>query len=280
LGAGEAPTFSALFLSNTVSRQYQEPGSPCHFLITSITLLRIIRRRIIAKHFNPFLLCALLLVCSSCSNVKRQKATDENKDKLISEVATSKDLTQEERKLLSAYIVRQNVSSIFQGGKPSIPTGKTIGEMIEDQRKWVAHNAEEENAEKEKAQELSAEIAAKEAALREFVTVTLYSLKESEYGGMKGFEARLAFKAGSKDIRAFQGNLALSDVLGNSLGELPVRVLTPLKARESGTTAYSNLYMAFRELQGKHLEDIKAQWKPTKILFADSTELSVPRDGD
>jgi len=43
---------------------------------------------------------------------------------------------------------------------------------------------------------------------------------------------------------------------------------------------YSNLYMAFRELQGKRLEDIKAQWKPTKILFADSTELSVLRGAD
>ncbi len=232
------------------------------------------------KHSNLFLLCTLLLVCSSCANIKRQKVTDENKDKLISEVATSKDLTDEERQLLSGYIARQNVSRIFQGGTPSIPTGKTIGEMIEDQRKWVAQNAEKKKAEEEKVQKLSAEIAAKEAALREFVTVTLYSLKESEYGGMKGFEARIAFKAGSKDIRAFQGNLALSDVLGNSVGELPVRVLTPLKARESGTMDYSNLYMAFRELQGKRLEDIKAQWKPTKILFADSTELSVLRGAD
>jgi hypothetical protein len=46
----------------------------------------------------------------------------------------------------------------------------------EDQRKWVAQNAEKEKAEKEKEQKLAAEIAAKEAALRELVTVTLYSL--------------------------------------------------------------------------------------------------------
>ncbi|HWW15386.1 MAG TPA: hypothetical protein VN310_12055 [Candidatus Dormibacteraeota bacterium] len=228
------------------------------------------------KSCNLFLLYALLLVCSSCTNLKSQKVTDENKDKLISEIATSKDLTDEERQLLSGYIVRQNVSSIFQGGKPSIPAGKTIGEMIEDQRKWVAQQTKQEAAEKEKQQKLSAEIAAKETALREFVTVTLYSLKESDYSGMAGFEARIAFKAGSKDIRAFQGELVLSDVLGNSLGELPVKVLTPLKANQSGTTGYSNLYMAFGELRGKRLEDIKAQWKPTKIIFADSAELSLP----
>lgn len=116
--------------------------------------------------------------------------------------------------------------------------------------------------------------------MREFVTVTLYGLKESDYGGMKGFEARIAFTAGGKDIRAFQGNLALSDVLGNSLGKLPVRVLTPLKAGESGITDYGNLYVAFRELRGKRLEDIKAQWQRTRIVFADSTELSVPKSAD
>jgi hypothetical protein len=232
------------------------------------------------KHLNLVLLCAFLVFGSSCTNIKSKKVTDENKDKLIDEISTSKNLTDDERQLLASYMMRQNLSGILQGAKPSLPTGKTVGEMIEDQRKWAAQNAEEEKAEKEKEQRLSAEIAAKEAALRKFVTVTLYNLKESDFSGMHGFEARIAFKAGSKDIRAFQGNLALSDVLGNSLGDLPVRVLRPIKADESGTTDYSNLYMAFPELRGKHLEDIKAQWKPTKIILADSTELSVPKSAD
>jgi hypothetical protein len=228
------------------------------------------------KSWNLLLLCALLFVCSSCKNIKSKKVTDENKDKIITEISTSKDLTDDERQLLTGYMARQSFSSVFQGGKPDIPTGKTVGEMIEDQRKWVAKNTEEEKAEKEKEGQLVAEIAAKEAALREFVTVTLYSLKESDAGFMGGFEAGIAFQVGSKDIRAFQGNLALSDVLGNSLGEIPVKVSTLLEANNSGTTTYDNSYMAFGELREKHLEDIKAQWKPTMIILADSTELSVP----
>ncbi len=232
------------------------------------------------KFCSVFLLCALLLICSACTNIKSQKVTDENKDKLVREIGTSKDLTDEERQLLTGYMLRQNLSGLLLSDKPSLPTGETIGKMIEDQRNWVAQETREEAAEREKQQKLSAEIAAKEAALREFVTVTLYSLRESNYSGMAGFEAGIAFKAGSKDIRAFQGDLALSDVLGNSLGKLPVKVLTPLRADQSGTTDYSNLYMAFGELRGKHLEDIKAQWKPTKIIFADLTELSIPKSSD
>src|SRR6266849_429929 len=223
------------------------------------------------KFRDLVLLCAIVFLCSSCSNIKSKKVTDENKDKIMSEISTSKDLTDNDRQSLAGYMMRLNLSTVFQGGKPSIPTGKTVGEMIEDQRKWVA-----EEAEKEKEEKLAAEIAAKEAALRDLVTVALYNLRESNNSFMNGFEARIAFKAGSKDIRAFEGNLALSDVLGNSLGEIPVKVLRPLKANASGTTDYGNLYMAFPELRGKHLEDIKAHWKPTKIMLADSTELSVP----
>jgi hypothetical protein len=226
------------------------------------------------------LLGLILCFCSSCSNIKSKKITDGNKDKIINEIAISKDLSEEERKLASAYIIRQNMAHVFQDGKPDIPTGKTVGEMIEDQRKWATQLEEQEKIEKEKEARLAAEIAAKERELREFVTVTLYGIREADAGFMKGFDARIAYKAGVRDIRAFQGNLVLSDVLGNSLGKIPVKVLTPLKANETGVTDYDNLYMAFPELQGKRLEDIKTQWTPSKIVFADSTELSLPNGAD
>lgn len=229
------------------------------------------------KCWNLLLLCAVLSICSSCSNLKHKKVTDENKDQIINDISTSKDLTDEERKLLAGYMFRQNISAVFQGGKPSFPTGRTVGEMIDEQRKWVADSAKAETVEKEKNDKLAAEIAAKEAALREFVTVTLYSLRESDAGFLRGFNAVIAYKAGSQDIRAFQGELALSDVLGNPLGEIPVTVVKPLRANNSGTTNYGNYYMSsFSDLRGKRLEDIKTHWKPTKIILADSTELSVP----
>jgi hypothetical protein len=52
-------------------------------------------------------------------------------------------------------------------------------------------------------------------------------------------------------------------------------MLKPVRAAESGTTIYSNAYMAFPDLRGKQLADIKAQWKPTKIILSDSTEMSL-----
>jgi hypothetical protein len=227
------------------------------------------------------LLCAVLSVCASCGNFKNRRVTDENKGTILAEIPTSKDLTGEDRELLGAYVVRYSFSGLLTGGKPGLlPTGKTIGEMIEEQRALNTKNAEVEKEQKAKEQKLAAEIAAKEAGMLEYVTVTLYSLKEDDAGYMPGFEAGIAFKAGSKDIRAFEGNLAVSDVLGNRLGQIPVTVLKPLKANDSGISYYRNLYMAFSDLRGKHLEDIKAKWKPSKIVFADSTELSMAAPTD
>jgi hypothetical protein len=232
------------------------------------------------KLWYSAVLCATVFACSSCSNLKTTKITDENKDKIFSEIAASKDLTADDKEVLTNYIMRQSLAAVFAGGKPSIPTGKSIGEMLDEQRKWVAEEAEKEQSEKKKEQELASEIAAKEASLRELVTVTLYRIGERDSSFMSGFQATVAYKAGDKDLRAFEGDLALSDVLGNSLGEIPVKMLKPVKASESGTMVYSNMYMAFPDLRGKQLADIKAQWKPTKIILSDATVMSVTIKAD
>src|SRR6267143_497679 len=99
---------------------------------------------------NLVLLCAIVFLCSSCSNIKSKKVTDENKDKIMSEVSTSKELTDDERQLLAGYMMRHSLATVFQGGKPDIPTGKTVGEIIEEQRNWVAEEAVKEKTEKEK----------------------------------------------------------------------------------------------------------------------------------
>ncbi len=225
------------------------------------------------RPWNLPILCALLCVCSSCTNIKSERVTDQNQEKIISRILTNRDLTDDELRLLNGYIVRQSLSNPFQGDKLSIPTGRTIGEMVEDQRNWTAQNTQQEQEENRAESELAAEIAARERGLREFVTVTLDGLKQSDPNFINGFEARIAFKAGRKNLRAFRGKLALFDALGNSLGEIPVRELTPVKANYSGTMNYRNLYTTFPELRWRHLQDIKTQWKPTEIIFVD-----IPQD--
>jgi hypothetical protein len=87
-------------------------------------------------------LIAVLLFSLACSNLKKTKVTEENKRELMSRISQGNEITDEERHLLVEYSIRYNLAVILKGGRPDLPTGKTIGEMIEEQRKWDAQQAQ------------------------------------------------------------------------------------------------------------------------------------------
>jgi hypothetical protein len=75
----------------------------------------------------------------------------------------------------------------------------------------------------------------------------------------------------TKDVRAFEGEVAFKDILGNNLAQIPLKVLNPLRAGEKGSVTARHYFMAYRNLEDKKLDDVKIEWKPQKILFADGT---------
>jgi len=80
----------------------------------------------------------LMLWASACSrDPHKLKITDENKDKFLESIRDSKGLAVEENRLLMAYMMR---SSMAQGvGKKDLsPVGKTVGQLIGDEREWEA----------------------------------------------------------------------------------------------------------------------------------------------
>ena len=101
------------------------------------------------RYFLSLLIGVSFALISGCSHsVKDTKVTDENKDKIFEQIKDSKELTVEEVGFLQGYVLRSGLKEAFSGGKPSIPTGKTIGEMIEEQRKFVADSKAREAEEK------------------------------------------------------------------------------------------------------------------------------------
>lgn len=222
------------------------------------------------KRLAILVLCVVLVVCLSCSNIKNEKVTDENKDKILNQISTSKDLTEEERQLLAAYVIRQNMVNIFGGGKPGLPTGKTVGDMIAEQRQWAA----QEKAEEDRQKQLAAAVRAKQSEMRNIIGVALYSLTERQVAFSDYAEAKFAYENRSaKDVRAFEGTVAFSDVLGNHLEDVPLKVLTSLKSGEKSSLSDDLPFLAYHDLRGKKLEDIKIEWRPKKILFADGTSV-------
>lgn len=211
--------------------------------------------------------CSFLitLVCS-CTDVRTMKVTVENRDKILSK------LTPEDRDLLTASLVRQSVANVFSGSSALIPD-KTVGELIEDQRRWLVQEKIEEDRQKRLAQEM----AAKEAALRDIITVALYGFKQKE-SFMSGYQSvDYAYEnRSSKDVRAFEGRVVYRDVLGNELADTGLKVLTPLKSGQKASTTDMLPFIAYGGLRDKKLEDVKIEWKPTKILFVDGTSETIP----
>jgi len=213
-----------------------------------------------------------VLFCSSCSNIKSKRVTEQNKEQILNEIPTSKDLTDEDRKLLIGYVMRQSMTRVLQGAKPGLPVGKTLAEILEDQRNWIAQEKQEE----ERQKQLAAAVAAKQAELRNTVGVALYSFVSKQQGFMPYAEAGYAYENRSmKGIRAFEGRVVYKDVLGNTLEDVPLKVLTPIKAGEKGEASDNLALMADGSLRDKKLDDLKIEWQPKKILFADGTSAEV-----
>lgn len=77
-------------------------------------------------------LLLVAVVITGCSGVKSSKFTQDNVSQILEQVKNSKDLTGEENALLLASMVRYKMQPRL------VLEGKTVGEVIEEQRKIKA----------------------------------------------------------------------------------------------------------------------------------------------
>lgn len=203
-------------------------------------------------------------------------------------------LTQEERELVAAYVVRQTMGAALGGllgGKPSagIPEGMTIGKAIDDQRKFAA----EAKAEEARQQALKAKLAAeREAALKpmlEAVTVTLVSKKLAEERGYSGMvmdeklEVTFGYKNNTiKDISGVKGRVVVKDLFGDEISGFQISNDATIKAGATTTwTGSRSLRFSLGGNKDRKLAELpddkfKVHWEPQVIVFADGTKLAVP----
>ena len=93
-----------------------------------------------------FMACVFILM-ASCSNVKNKKVSAQNEAEILRAVGESKSVTQEEKDLIVAYFMRAKMGGIF-GIKQANPEGKTIKQIIEEQRTYFAEEKAKEEKEK------------------------------------------------------------------------------------------------------------------------------------
>jgi hypothetical protein len=231
------------------------------------------------KYLALAVLVPAFLLCG-CSNIKNKKITAENRDKIFDEIKTSKQLTVEEVQLLQGYMLRQAMASMLSKDNAAKDDGKTIGEIIEEQRKWIADEKVRDEEEKQKREKAKAEAEAQQKILRDALSVTIYD---------KGFESvsyqdyitiKLAYQNTSgKDIRGFKGVLSFQDLFGDTIQNVSLKEDSPLKNGESKRVGRTISYNQFMEkdtkLRNTEMNNLKTVWKPELILFTDGSSLKV-----
>jgi hypothetical protein len=109
--------------------------------------------------------------------------------------------------------------------------------------------------------------------LKTSVSVTLVSMKEVDNGFMKAVEIKYELQnTSSKEIRAFQGKVNFKDILGNDLTDTHINITKPLKSGERRTVVGHEV---MTPLQGKGLDEVKTEWLPETVLFADGERIDL-----
>lgn len=195
----------------------------------------------------------------------------------------SKELTVDEVQLLQGYVLRSAFKSAFSGGTANVPTGKTIGEMIKDQQKFVADSKTRDDEDKRRVEAAKVEADKKRQELLAVLAVTVYDKGANKNQYIDNVsEITLSFSyqnLSAKEIRGFKGTVVFKDVFGDVIKQADIKEDQPLGPNATRRDKRSLNYNMFtdddKKLLATKLSEMKVVWEPDTILFTDGTSLKV-----
>jgi hypothetical protein len=230
---------------------------------------------------SGILLTGFLLLTAACAgDVKNMRVTEANKTTVFDEIKNSKSLTVEEVGLLQAFVLRKGFGGALAGEPTALPVGLTIGQMIEDQRQWVIEdNRRKADAEERIAQARTAEAQQRKALLDAMkLTVVEKGFQRTKDQEFITIDVMYENKSG-KVIRGFTGAIQFKDLFGTEITPFTINEDEPLAA---GATRHQGWSLKYNQLADKHMElrntalyDMKVEWQPQTIVFADGTTLEM-----
>jgi len=240
------------------------------------------------KTANPLVIWLLtLVVLCGCSHeaagdregppeVYTITVTAETKDNFLESIEEVRGLSVGEVQLLMGYILSHELGTLT-GEQPPL-VGMTVGEMIDAQRSRIEQREEEADQQAELAAEAKAEAQAQEQVLREAVNLTVYekSFSEGDFEDYIQIKCRYENRS-EKEIRAFQGVLRFKDIFGDLIYESRLKIADPVAAGAKGAWTgridYNQFMDEHKALRNTALEDMKIEWTPVTVIFADGTTL-------
>lgn len=203
-----------------------------------------------------------------------------------------KSLDEDDRKLLTNYLLRVTMSTAMRGEKA--PTGITVADALARQRQWVAAKEArdaEDRAAKEAARVVKEAQQAKAKAMaeqmRNAVSVSLASKSIKEELGSSGrmvldeaLEVTFAYKNNSgKAIKGVKGTITINDMFGDKLSAFAISNDKPIEAGGASTWTGSRSLRfglngtADRKFAALGEDAYTVIWEPAMIIFSDGSSL-------
>jgi hypothetical protein len=230
--------------------------------------------------------CAVIVACSDPKNTPLPADIG----KLETIKPQFEKLTDDEKKLVAAYMMRKSMQGTIFGGAAGTTDATTIGQAIDNQRAFVAAAEKKEAEEKALKAKFQAEREAAMKAMRDVVTVVLVDKKldvQTGYGGIerdRGLSVTFGYKNnGAKDISGVKGTIVVRDLFGDVLSRFGVSNDQTIKAGSTVQwSGFRSTKFAFgHENKDEKLAELpddkyKVEWEPAMIVFTDGSKLSAP----
>ncbi len=226
----------------------------------------------------------LILATTGCSaDPKKIRLTDAPPDAQLASLRLAKGLTVDETRLLYGYFARIRLESV-EGVPPNL-SGRTVGELIDEQRRWeqshadlIAERQRHDSDWRARANQVVREM---ETALSvRIVDIRDPDATEATHGSQRSVIVRLAIEnVGNRTIIEVEGAVRFSDVYGRDLFDGTVVLREPLPPGEAVERVLLVDCVPFMDqethVRQVRLADTRAAWEPRLIRFEDGGVLAM-----
>lgn len=241
------------------------------------------------------LIGATLILLAGCDSPKDIVLGPEPLKQIADQGDKFKRLSEEDRKLLVAYLAAQSMGNLFSKG-PIPTTGKTVGEVLKEAAEWkktvLAAEAEQKKRDAEAAalkEKVKAEAAKIDAQLANMVTIAVIDKRVlPENYEVRRFSPLLMIKyaldnKGDKEIKQIKGRVYFTDPTGDPVGDLGVEMdtkLPPTKQMQTDTGIGWRVNNFSRgdieKIAERDFNSMKGRFVISSIAFSDGTVIKKP----
>ena len=206
-------------------------------------------------------------------------------DAVLAQLEHRKGLTVEETRLLHGYFARTRLD-VIEGTAPDV-TGRTVGELIEDERRWERSHERVIAERRQAAAEWKARVHMVETEMGHALSVAVLETADAQGAGAgarkRGVMVKLQLaNVGNRTIVQVEGAVRFADVYGRDLFDGPVLVREAIPAGDRIDRALLLDCAPFMDQETRtsqvRLADTKATWEPRAIHFEDGGVLTLPEE--